>query len=117
MDHIMSRSEELYSHFNTRPMIFQNIIFDQSTSYGGIYLKTQNNTPKISFDFINCTFDNSGGYNFEFMNSDEANFKLRFDLFNNSNLRNPQGSYTDQGIGFWQIRKKIQNLSLPILNP
>jgi hypothetical protein len=41
-----------------------------------------------------------------------TNFKLRFDLFNNSNLRNPQGSYSDQGIGFWQIRKKIQKLDV-----
>ncbi|RMG88034.1 MAG: hypothetical protein D6714_01320 [Bacteroidetes bacterium] len=32
---------------------------------------------------------------------------IRFDLFNNSNLLNPTGSYTDQGIGRWFIRKKI----------
>ncbi len=31
---------------------------------------------------------------------------LRFDLFNNSNLLNPQGSYTAQGIGRWYIKKK-----------
>lgn len=41
-----------------------------------------------------------------------ANFRVRFDAFLNSNLRNPQGSYTDQGIGFWQARKKIQGLDL-----
>lgn len=36
----------------------------------------------------------------------------RFDLFNNSNLRNPTGSYTGQGIGIWYIRKSIGNLDL-----
>ncbi|MEL6863430.1 MAG: DUF6029 family protein [Bacteroidota bacterium] len=37
---------------------------------------------------------------------------LRFDLFNNSNLLNPQGSYTDQGIGRWFIKKKIHKLGI-----
>ena len=37
---------------------------------------------------------------------------LRFDLFNQSNLLNPQGSYTDQGIGRWYIKKKIDRLEL-----
>ena len=39
-------------------------------------------------------------------------FGLRFDLFNNSNLRNPTGSYTAQGIGRWFIRKKIHKLDI-----
>lgn len=43
-----------------------------------------------------------------------TNFKIRFDLFNNSNLRNPQASYSDQGIGFWQVRKKIQELDMTV---
>lgn len=37
---------------------------------------------------------------------------LRFDLFNNSNLLNPAGSYTDQGIGRWYVRKQIGKLDL-----
>ena len=37
---------------------------------------------------------------------------LRFDLFNNSNLLNPQGSYTAQGIGRWYIRKKVNSLDI-----
>lgn len=37
---------------------------------------------------------------------------LRFDLFNQSNLLNPQGSYTDQGIGRWYIKKKINKLEI-----
>ncbi|MBU6341426.1 MAG: hypothetical protein KGS48_08035, partial [Bacteroidetes bacterium] len=32
---------------------------------------------------------------------------LRFDVFNNSNLLNPQGSFSGQGIGRWFIKKKI----------
>jgi len=37
---------------------------------------------------------------------------LRFDLFNNSNLLNPQSSYTAEGIGRWFIKKKIDKFSL-----
>jgi hypothetical protein len=37
---------------------------------------------------------------------------LRFDLFNNSNLLNPTGSFTDEGIGRWFIAKKIGKLDL-----
>ncbi len=36
----------------------------------------------------------------------------RFDLFNNSNLLNPSGSYSGQGLGFWQISKDIEKLSI-----
>jgi len=39
-------------------------------------------------------------------------FGLRFDLFNNSNLLNPQDSYTDEGFGRWYIRKNIDKLDL-----
>lgn len=39
-------------------------------------------------------------------------FGLRYDFFNNSNLLNPLASYTDQGIGFWYIRKKIDKLDI-----
>ncbi len=35
---------------------------------------------------------------------------LRYDFFNNSNLLNPTGSYTDQGIGMWSVKKRIKNL-------
>ncbi len=36
----------------------------------------------------------------------------RFDLFNNSNLLNPTGSYSGQGVGFWQISKEIDKLKV-----
>lgn len=37
---------------------------------------------------------------------------VRFDLFNNSNLLNPQDSYTAQGIGRWYIRKQVNKLGI-----
>jgi len=37
-------------------------------------------------------------------------FGLRYDYFNNSNLLNPTGSYTDQGIGMWYVKKRIDKL-------
>ncbi|TNE69224.1 MAG: hypothetical protein EP344_00560 [Bacteroidetes bacterium] len=37
---------------------------------------------------------------------------IRFDLFNNSNLLNPTGSFTDEGIGRWYIHKEISNFDL-----
>lgn len=37
-------------------------------------------------------------------------FGLRYDFFNNSNLLNPTGSYTDQGIGMWYAKTKIDKL-------
>ncbi len=39
---------------------------------------------------------------------------LRFDLFNNSNLRNPNFSFTDQGIGRWFISKQIDKFSFTV---
>ena len=32
-------------------------------------------------------------------------FAARYDLFNNSNLLNRAGAYSDQGLGFWQVKK------------
>lgn len=37
---------------------------------------------------------------------------VRFDLFNNSNLLNPTGSFTDEGIGRWYVHKKIDKFDL-----
>lgn len=40
------------------------------------------------------------------------NAGLRFDVFHNSNLLNPQASYTAQGIGKWFVSKSIDKLDL-----
>ncbi|MBK6784611.1 MAG: hypothetical protein IPG79_13250 [Saprospiraceae bacterium] len=34
-------------------------------------------------------------------------FGVRFDMFNNSNLRNPTGSYSGVGIGRWFVKKLL----------
>jgi hypothetical protein len=39
-------------------------------------------------------------------------FGIRFDIFHNSNLLNPQESYTAQGIGRWYINKHIDKLHI-----
>ncbi len=39
-------------------------------------------------------------------------FSLRYDMFNNSPLLNPQTVYNKQGLGFWQASKDIGNLNL-----
>src|SRR6478672_395310 len=40
------------------------------------------------------------------------NFSLRYDLYNNSPLLNPQTVYSKQGVGFWQASKDIGNLNI-----
>lgn len=49
-----------------------------------------------------------------YLNYDIKGFHLaaRYDLFNNSNLLNPSGAYTGQGLGFWQVKKNIGDLEL-----
>jgi hypothetical protein len=42
------------------------------------------------------------------------NFALRYDLFNNSPLFNPQQAYSNQGIGFWQVSKDVDNLNFTV---
>ncbi|MDP4819881.1 MAG: DUF6029 family protein, partial [Saprospiraceae bacterium] len=39
-------------------------------------------------------------------------FGLRFDLYNNSNLLNPNDSYSAEGIGRWFVQKRIDKLGL-----
>jgi len=39
---------------------------------------------------------------------------MRFDMFNNSNLLNPNASYTDQGIGRWHIGKKTDKFDIRV---
>lgn len=40
------------------------------------------------------------------------NLSARYDLFNNSNLLNPTGSYSGHGLGFWQIKKEVDKFSI-----
>jgi hypothetical protein len=45
---------------------------------------------------------------------DDLSVGIRFDMYNNSNLRNPNDSYTDEGIGRWFVQKRINNLDLEV---
>ncbi len=51
--------------------------------------------------WLNLTYSNWG-----------FDFGLRFDLFNNSNLLNPTGSFSGEGIGRWFIQKKVHKLGI-----
>jgi hypothetical protein len=51
--------------------------------------------------WLNLTYSNWG-----------FDFGLRFDMFNNSNLLNPTGSFSGEGIGRWFIVKKINKLGI-----
>lgn len=53
--------------------------------------------------WLNLTYSNWG-----------FDFGLRFDLFNNSNLLNPTGSFTGEGIGRWFIHKKIDKFDITV---
>lgn len=48
------------------------------------------------------------------LNYGDWNFALRYDLFNNSPLLNPQGAYSNQGLGFYQINRKLENLDITV---
>jgi len=37
---------------------------------------------------------------------------VRLDMFNNSNLRNPNTAYSDEGVGNWYVKKKIKKLEI-----
>ena len=41
-------------------------------------------------------------------------FAARYDLFNNSNLLNPSGAFTGQGLGYWQIKKNVGDLEITV---
>jgi Family of unknown function (DUF6029) len=49
-----------------------------------------------------------------FLNYQLNDFSIaaRYDVFNNSNLLNPTGTFSGHGLGFWQVRKKIENLTI-----
>jgi hypothetical protein len=78
---------------------------------GNLFLRDSaigaNNTPQYEHQLSSADAWLNLNYNY-------AGFDLglRFDLFNNSNLLNPQSSYTAEGIGRWYIKKKIDKLSL-----
>lgn len=65
------------------------------------------NTPQYDRQFF-------GGEAWLNLNVQYQGFTLgtRFDVFNNSNLQNPNDSYSGTGIGRWYIKKRIEKLEL-----
>ncbi len=55
-----------------------------------------------------------GGENWINLNYNYGKFSagIRYDMFLNSNLRNPNDSYTDQGIGRWFIKNQFEKLTV-----
>jgi hypothetical protein len=49
-------------------------------------------------------------------NADDFSMGVRFDMYNNSNLRDPDGSFTGQGLARWFVKKKFDNLTLEVGN-
>lgn len=49
------------------------------------------------------------GYNYK-----DFNALIRFDLYNHSNLINPQKAFTGQGLGFWQLRQQVKDLGITV---
>jgi hypothetical protein len=47
-------------------------------------------------------------------NQNGFDLSVRFDMFNNSNLLNPNESYTDEGIGRWHIEKRMDKFSIKV---
>jgi len=47
-------------------------------------------------------------------NYDSWEMGLRFDMFNNSSLKDPNSAYSDEGIGNWYIKKKIKKLEITV---
>lgn len=42
------------------------------------------------------------------------NFSLRYDVFNNSPLFDPQQAYTNSGIGYWQVSKDLDQFNFTV---
>jgi len=95
-------------------------------------LVAQNNAPRITGNFQNNSnffisdpkigatgtpqYDNQkfGAESWLALNYSNWGFDmgLRFDMFNNSNLLNPTGSFTGEGIGRWYIHKEIHKFDI-----
>lgn len=80
-------------------------------SNGNIYLRDSligaDNIPQYDYQLFGADAWLDLGYsNYGF------NMGIRIDMFSNSNLLNPNASYTDQGIGKWYVGKSIGKLGL-----
>ncbi len=99
-------------------ILAQTIIAQQGGSFSGSF---QSNTNFFMRDSavgaINTPqYDNQLSGSEAWLNLDYTGYGfdigMRLDLFYNSNLRNPQQSFSAQGIGNWYIHKKIDKLDI-----
>ncbi len=63
--------------------------------------------------YDNELFGSEAWFNLNYRRSG-YDLRIRFDAFNNSNLFNPNSSYTDQGIGYWYIGKQMEKLGIGV---
>ena len=93
---VYAEAQNLTGSLQTRAQFFQ-----RDSSIGAI------NTPQYDRQlygaeaWVNLNYSNWG-----------FDFKIRFDAFHNSNLFNPNGSLTGEGIGFWQVHRSLNNLDI-----
>lgn len=63
--------------------------------------------------YDNELFGSEAWFNLNYRKSG-YDLRIRFDAFNNSNLFNPNSSYTDEGIGNWYIGKQMEKLGIGV---
>ncbi len=89
----------------------QGKFFGSLQTNGNFFIKDSaigaSNTPQ----YDNKKFGAESWLNLNYTQKD-LDVGIRFDLFNNSNIVNPTGSFTGQGIGAWWIRKRINKLEV-----
>jgi len=84
----------------------QNRITGNTQSNGNFFITDENigavGTPQYDYQkfgaesWLNLNYSNWG-----------FDMGIRFDMFNNSNLLNPAGSFSGEGIGRWFVKKKV----------
>ncbi len=94
----------------------QNAVLDRGSLSGNFMSNFQayDKDPKIgaNTEVYNKHKSSADAWLFLNYNISGYSFSLRYDMFNNSPLLNPQSVYNKQGIGFWQASKDIGGLNL-----
>ncbi len=75
--------------------------FQRDTGIGAAGIPQYDNFKTGGESWMNLNYSNWG-----------FDFRVRFDLFGNSNLHNPTAAYTDVGLGMFSIGKKVGNLGI-----
>ncbi|MBL0024799.1 MAG: hypothetical protein IPO98_07160 [Saprospiraceae bacterium] len=104
----------LFTFFTTRAFNQdQGIISGAFETNANVFLRDSSinaiNTPQYDRQFF-------GGEAWLNLNYSTKDFKIgtRFDMFNNSNLRNPTDSYSGIGIGRWYVQKSLGQVEISV---